>query len=66
MNLVRPVRVAKGMMKKEVIERTAGIITAHRLNQIEANRGWRPRAHERVALAQVLGLEEKTLFPEIK
>lgn len=64
MNLVRPVRVAKGMMKKTVVERSAGIITHHRLNMIEAEMGWRPRPHERVGLSQVLGLEEKILFPE--
>ena len=64
MNSVRAVRVSKKLMKKEIIEKTAGIITPHRLNQIEAGKGWRPRPHERAALSQVLGLEEKVLFPE--
>jgi hypothetical protein len=64
MNLVRPVRLSKKIMKKTVVERSAGIITYHRLNMIEAGTGWRPRPHERVALSQVLGLEEKVLFPD--
>ena len=64
MNLVRPVRLAKKLMKKTVLEQTAGIITAHRLNMIESGRGWRARPHERAALSQVLGLPEEALFPE--
>lgn len=64
MNLVRPVRIAKKMMKKTVLEQAAGILTAHRLNQIEADRGWRPRADEKAALSQVLGLPVAELFPD--
>lgn len=64
MNLVRPIRLAKKMMKKTILEQTAGILTAHRLNQIEAGNGWRPRPHEKSVLSQILGLPEKELFPE--
>jgi hypothetical protein len=63
MNAVRAVRMAKKLMKKDVLALSAGIISAHRLNMIEAGRGWRPRPHERVALCQVLELPEEELFP---
>ena len=62
-NSVKKVRLAKGMMKKEVLERSAGIISEHRLNMIEAGRGWKPRVNERAVLSQILGAEENDLFP---
>lgn len=63
MNKVQSVRLAKGWMKKTVLERSAGIISEHRLNMIEAGQGWKPRAHERAVLSQILGADENDLFP---
>lgn len=64
MNAVRAVRLARGLLKKDILDRSAGILTAHRLNMIESGKGWRPRADERAVISQILGLPEKELFPE--
>jgi transcriptional regulator with XRE-family HTH domain len=63
MNAVRAVRLAKGLLKKDVLERAGGVLTPHRLNQIEAGRGWRPRADEKTVLAGILEIPAGELFP---
>ncbi|MDP3181263.1 MAG: hypothetical protein Q8M54_00415 [Desulfobaccales bacterium] len=64
MNAVKAVRLARRMMKKDVLDRSVGILTPHRLNQIEAGKGWRPRADEKASIAQILDCPENVLFPE--
>ncbi len=64
MNLVRLIREAKKMQKKEVLDQSAGLLSAHRLNQIEAEKGWRPRDFEKAALANILAVPVETLFRE--
>jgi hypothetical protein len=64
MNGVKAARVAKGLMKKDLLDACEGILTAHRLNMIEAGQGWRPRQPEKIALGAALGVDVDVLFPK--
>ena len=43
---------------------SVGILTAHRLNRIEAGTGWRPRPDKKAAMAHVFGIPVCELVPE--
>jgi len=53
--------MAKGLLKKEVLEACKGIVTVNCLNQIEAGKGWKPRESEQIPLAAALGVPEYVL-----
>jgi hypothetical protein len=62
MNGVKVARMARGLMKKEVLAACKIILTPHRLNQIEAGKGWWPRDGKRIALTGLLSVVVEVLF----
>jgi len=64
MNLVKAMRESKRLMKKTILAQAAGVLSAHRLNMIEAGTGRPPEADERASIAHILNVPESALFPD--